>query len=188
MKKQSFFAFLAIALLFTTGSAFATCPTPYAGPYYLGPYTYADYTQDQSCYYSSGNMSSTSISCFSEPSWSIGSGGGYVSTSFTIGSSDWVGNPNNWSISSWIDASSPGGTAADHFEIDIDVVHPNNSVSYYTMLFWNGLMGSLSSCSGAHYTTFSANVGDTIIVTVGGANSGSANIVVSRPRIFSQSP
>jgi hypothetical protein len=184
MKVKFAVAALVVAVSLATGSAFASCPTPYSGPYYSGPYTWADYTQDFGCY--SPGLTQTSISCFSEPSWSFGSGTTSVSTSFTIGSTDWVGNPNHWDISSWADFSSPGGTANDRFEIDIDVVHPNNSVSYYTLVYWSGLQGSVSSCSGAFDGSFSATNGDTVIVSVTATNSGSATIVVSRPRIFSE--
>lgn len=189
MKSRIALAFLVTALSLSATSAFATCPTPYYGPYSVGPSTFADYTQDQSCYYTSGAISTGgSMGCSADPNYVIGSGGGYVLTSFTIGSGDWVGNPNHWEIDSWIDASSPGGTSADHFEIDINVTHPNNTVSYYTLIFWNGLMGSISDCNGGYGTYFTADHGDTITVIVGGANSGSANIVVTRPRIFSEYP
>ena len=187
MKSRSLLAFLVVLFSLGGGSTFASCPTPYFGPVVSGPYTWADYTQDQSCYYAP-NVAQTSISCFSEPSWSFGSGTHTASASFTIGTNDWVGNHNHWEASSWIDFASTGGTSADRFEIDVDVQHPNNSVSYYTVLFWSGLNGSISSCSGAYSNYFTADVGDTVTVTVSATNSGSANIVVSRPRIFSESP
>jgi hypothetical protein len=181
--KKSYLVVLLISL-FSIGSAFATCPTPYVGPYILGPTVYVDYTQDQGCYSTSGSVTATSISCFTEPSWSFGSGTSSVSTSFTLGSGDPVIDPTKWSAASFIDFSSPGSSVNDRFEIDVDVQHPNLTFSSYTVLFWSGLLGSISSCSNPATGYFTADTGDTIYVTVTAINSGSATIVISDPRIF----
>jgi hypothetical protein len=177
-----------VSLSLAAGNAFATCPTPYTGPTFAGPNTWATYSQDQACYSTSGNVSSSSISCFTEPSWSFGSGTSSVSASFTVGANDWVGNPAHWEADSWIDFSSSGGTSADRIEFDVDVTHPNSTVSHYTVIYWSGVNGSLSSCNGAYWNYFTADVGDTITVTIAATNSGSANIVATVPRIFTTSP
>jgi hypothetical protein len=90
-----------------------------------------------------------------------------------------------WAIESWIDFTSPNGTAGDNFEIDIDVQHPDYSVSRYTLLYWNGADGSISACGHGPFSTyFYANTGDTVTITVRATNSGNATIVVSTPRLF----
>jgi hypothetical protein len=188
MKHRLAFAVLVVSLSLAAGNVFATCPTPYTGPTFSGPYSWATYSQDQACYSTSGNVSSSSISCFTEPSWSFGSGTSSVSASFTVGANDWVGNPAHWEADSWIDFSSSGGTSADRIEFDVDVTHPNSTISRYTVIYWSGVNGSLSSCSGAYWNYFTADVGDTITITIAATNSGSANIVASVPRIFSTYP
>jgi hypothetical protein len=186
MKKLSLFAFSAL-LVFSAVNAFATCPTPPSGPYNVGYGPYMVYTQDQPCYTGTGSVTNTSIYCFYEPAWSFGSGNSYRQTSFTVGQNDIVENPNKWEIDTWIDFSSPGGTPSDNFEVDIDVQHPDWTVSRYTLLYWSGAYGSIDSCNGAKSRLFSANHGDVITITIRATNSGSANIVVSRPRLFNLS-
>ena len=76
----------------------------------------------------------------------------------------------------------------DNFEIDIDVQHPDYSVSRYTMTYWSGAYGSIDPCShGGFDTGFSAKTGDTVTITVRASNTGSATIQVSVPRIFNES-
>jgi hypothetical protein len=186
MRKLMFGAVvLAVVTLFGAGNALASCPTPYSGPYTSGPFSWADYTQDQSCYSTSGNISTSSINCFTNPSWSFGSGSSSVTTSFTVGAGDWVGNTAHWTAGARVDFSSTGGTSADRVEVDVDVTHPNYTVSHYTVIFWGGPQGSHSSCSN-DWNYFTADHGDTITITIAASNSGSANIVVSVPSIFSE--
>lgn len=152
-------------LLLVAQNAFAICDT---------------WTQARSSYSGSGNVTNTTVSCYVEDSWSFGSGNSYRQVSFNVTS---VQNPAGWFIGSYIDFSSPGGTPQDNFEIDIDVTHPNNSVSRYTLLYWSGAYGSLSSCPN-HSRYFTADVGDSVLVTIRATNSGNATIVVSTPRIY----
>jgi hypothetical protein len=186
MRRLGFPAVL-IMLCLWAGSAFATCPTAPIGPTTIGPNTWTNYTQDQACY-STSNASSSSISCFTEPSWSFGTGTGSASVSFTIGQNDWVGNTSHWTAGSWVDFSSSGGTSSDRFEIDVDVTHPNTTVSHYTVIFHSGLNGSISSCSGQLWNYFTANTGDTVTVTIATNKTSGGNIVVSVPQIFSNYP
>jgi hypothetical protein len=140
------------------------------------------WTQSRSGYSGSGNVTNVSgVSCYSTDAWSFGSGNSYRQKTFSVTS---VESSSGWWIGSYIDFSSSGGTPQDNFEIDIDVTHPDYSVSRYTLLYWSGAYGSLSSCDGIHYRYFTANVGDTITVTVRATNSGSANIVVTTPFIY----
>jgi len=173
MKKLSLF----VVVLLVSGTAFATCPTP---PFFC------NYSQDQSCYTGSGNVSNATADCFGFPSFSFGSGTGYRQASFTIGANDCILNPNRFDVTAYIDFDSPGGTSLDNFEIDADVTHPNNTVSRYTILYWSGAYGSLSTCD-YHATTgyFPATHGDTVTVYIRGTNSGNAKIKISVPYMHS---
>jgi hypothetical protein len=186
MKKLALISLL-FSLCFAAETASAICTAP-TGPVFSGPRYWYNYIQAQSCYTRSGNVTNTSVSCFYEPSWSFGSGNSYVQYSFTLGPNDPIVNANHWEIGSWIDFSSMVQTPQDNFEIDIDVTHPNWTVSRYTLLYWNGAYGSISSCSGQRYRTFAANTGDTVMITIRATNSGSGNIVVSVPRLFNIAP
>jgi hypothetical protein len=176
-----------VVVLFSAGAAFATCPTPPSGRQGSYPYYLYNYTQGQTCYSTSGNVSSGASLCgTSDPGWQFGSGTSTASASYTLGQSDPILDPNDWEIDAWIDLTSPGGTSADRVEVDVDVTHPNNTVSYYTLYFWSGASGNLSSCNGGHYKIFSANTGDTITITVAATNSGNATIKVSVPELFNK--
>ncbi|MBV9494892.1 MAG: hypothetical protein JOZ54_11650 [Acidobacteria bacterium] len=177
-----------VVLLCFSANAFATCPTPPTGPYMVGFTTFNDYTQDQSCYTTS-NTSAGSIACSGDPSWSFGTGTGSASVSFTIGAGDWVGATNHWSAGSWVDFTSLGGTSGDRFEIDVDVEHPNHTISRYTVIFHGGPNGNINSCSaGPIWAYFDADHGDTVTVSIGVTKTSTGTIVITRPRIFSQSP
>lgn len=159
MKK---FAIVSILLLFAH-NALAICDT---------------WTQPRSSYSGSGNVTNTT-SC-GDDGWSFGSGNSYRQVSFSVTS---VQNASNWFIGSYVNFSSPGGTPQDNFEIDIDVTHPDYSVSRYTLMYWSGAYGNLTDC-GIHYRYFTANVGDSVLVTIRATNSGGATILVSAPRIY----
>lgn len=150
-------------LLLVAHNAFAICDT---------------WTQSRSSYTGSGSVSNTTV-C-GDDGWSFGSGNSYRQVSFNVTS---VQNPSNWFIGSYVYFSSPGGTPSDNFEIDIDVTHPNYTVSRYTLMYWSGAYGDLTDC-GIHYRYFSADVGDSVLITIRATNSGSATINVSAPRIY----
>ena len=161
-------AILAVSL-FTAGSASASCYT---------------YTRPPSAYTLSGAVSSTTVSCSTDPAWAFGTGtSSYAITSFTLGPNDPIANPNNWQIGSWVNFISPGGTPSDNFEIDVNVGHPNGTVSYYTDLYWSGAYGTIP-CRGPIVKTFTANTGDTITAYVRATNSGTATIQITVPDIF----
>lgn len=164
-----------IALL--AHNTFATCTPPTSNQFGIS------YTQDQSCYTGMGLVSSSSIYCFTEPSWDFGWGNPYRTVSFTIGPNDPVWNPNKFTVGAWIDFYSPSGSMSDSIQIEVDVTHPNNTTTNYTPVYWNGTYGSLSSCSGQQWGYFTANTGDTVTVTVLATNSGNASITVSVPGI-----
>lgn len=169
-------AALAVLSFGLAGSAFATCPTP---AFFCG------YTQDRACYTTSGNVTNSGIGCNpGQASWTFGSGNSYAQASFTIGPNDCIINPDHFYIGSFIEFSSPGGTPQDNFEINIDVTHPNNTVSRYTLLYWSGAYGSLTDC-GMHDRYFTATNGDTVLVTIRSTNSGNATLVVSVPQLGS---
>jgi hypothetical protein len=184
MRKLSLISLFVFCL--AQASAYGICTSP-QGPYYLFTGSYYVYTQARSCYTGSGSVTNVTSSCPGDDAWSFGSGNSYRQVTFTLTSSEPIVNANKWDIGTWIDFSSPGGTPMDNFEVDIDVQHPDYSVSRYTLLYWSGAYGSLSACGyGPHNRLFSANTGDTVTITVRASNSGTANIVVSVPRLFNE--
>lgn len=184
MRKLSLVA--SLVFCFAQFSAYAICTSP-SGPYNVGYGWYYNYTQARSCYSGSGNVTNTTINCPGDDAWSFGSGNSYRQMSFTLTSGLPIENPAKWDIGSWVNFSSPGGTSSDNFEIDIDVQHPDYSVSRYTLTYWSGAYGSINACShGAFDRFFSANTGDIVTITVRASNSGNATIEVSVPRLFNE--
>jgi hypothetical protein len=169
-----------IALL--ANNVFAVCPTPPTSNQWN-----VSYSQDQSCWTSTGSatVTNSTISCFYAPSWIFGSGNGGRRVSYTIQPNDPIYNANKFTTGFWADLASPSATRYDWLEVDVQVTHPNNTVNSYLIYYWNGTYGSVSSCtllppSNVFYT---ANTGDKITVIVGMGNSGNATINVSVPSI-----
>ena len=144
MRKFSLVALLIVSMVQVSAYGICTSPT---GPYCLWPGCYYNYTQARSCYTGSGTVTNTTISCPGDDAWSFGSGNSYRQMSFTLTSNEPIENPAKWDIGSWVNFSSPGGTSSDNFEIDIDVQHPDYSVSRYTLTYWSGAYGSMTRCS-----------------------------------------
>lgn len=176
MKKVSLFALTLSLLLASHG--FATCPT--APTVYQTP-QYVDWTQDSSCYTLTGTISGTTVSCYSGAGWSFdGAGLNYAVASFTA-DGQYIENNSNWSAASFIELNSPGSSSSDWVELLAVVTH-NGSDTPYVLFYWDGSMGSLSGCA-QQYGTFSAVGGDTVSIKIYAANSGSATIRASYPRI-----
>ncbi|HEX3071617.1 MAG TPA: hypothetical protein VHX14_23850 [Thermoanaerobaculia bacterium] len=183
MKKLSLIAAV-VLLSLAAVNASATCsPSIY--------FTYW-YYEAPSCYTTSGNVSAHTLSCPSEDGWSFGyawlNTPATATASFPVQSGH-VQNPNHWTIQSWFEVNSPDHTVYDHVEINVDVVHSNGTHSYYNMmLLWNGSQGSDNGCNARTSGYFTADVGDTINVTVSSVNpSGNATINIAAPFVISNS-
>ncbi len=184
MKKLSLIAAV-VLLSLTAVNASASCnPSIY--------FTYW-YYEDPSCYTTAGNVTAHTLSCPNENGWSFGAYGWLNSPSTATASfpvqSGHVQNASHWTVQSWFQVSSPDQSWYDHVEINVDVLHSNGTHLYYnSLLSWNGTQGSDSGCNARTSSYFSANVGDTINVTVSAVNvSGNATIDIAAPFIISNS-
>jgi hypothetical protein len=184
MKRLSLFAFLVAVLAISNGVALAcpTAPSSLQGTY---PNQWYDYTQAAACYTTSGNVGSGSDDCMSGTVWQFNSGTSTVTTSFTLTSSDPILDSTKWYITDTLKLTSPGGTSGDRIEVDMDVTHPNLSVSHYTLYFWSGASGNLAC--GSHSAYFTANTGDTITIIIAATNSGTATIRANVPTLLNRS-
>ena len=175
--------FIVLFLTLAAGAALAQCPTSPSYGACCGV-TWVNWTQDQSCYSATAGVSADTVSCYYGAGWKFdGNYTTYVTTSFTPTSSQ-VYNPNNWSGGSFIELNSPSASAYDWVELAAYVYHPNNTVSQYSLFFWDGSRGNLSGCA-QQYGLFSASAGDTIVIRINALNgSGTATIRASVPTIF----
>lgn len=182
MKKLAL-GIVVILLSFGARSAFPQCPTaPTVVTGYPGS---VNYTQDTSCYTLTSGVSSTTVNCYFGSGWSFdGAYFMYATTSFAP-ASGYVINANNWSAGSFIEFNSPAGSAYDWIELAAYVQHQNNTVSQYSLFYWDGTMGTLSGCA-QQYGLFSADVGDTVTIRLNSTNANGATIRASIPRIFNE--
>lgn len=173
-RSHTFRALGAVLLVsLTSANAWASCPDVF-GPYQSSQGPYYQYDILPSCYTLSGGVTRATFIC-ADPGFNFGSGTGQATMNFTVTSSDPIEDPTRWFIATRLKLSSPGGTSSDRFELDVNVTHPNNTVSYYTNYYWSGVNAPLNC-----YTTgsnFTANVGDNIQIVFTGVNSGTATIL-----------
>lgn len=182
MKKLSL-SVVVILLLLGTGNAFAQCPT-ISGPYYQGIHSWDVYGMDDSCYTKTIGVSSTTVNCYGGSGWSFTDNWPMNShAEFTIGATDPV-VLNSWTASSFIEFNSPSSSASDWIGIAVYVYHTNNTVTPYSIFYWDGTMGTLSGCA-EQYGTFSATNGDTVKVQINASNgTTAATIKASIPRVI----
>lgn len=158
-----------------------------------GPFasSWWEYYKAASTWSTSGNVTQTTLSCSTAEGWQFGYA--WLNTPATATNSFYVcsdamisGHTDGWTIQANLQVSSPDSSWYDHVEINVDVLHPNNTHSYYnSLIWWNGTQGSDNGCQARGSGTFSASPGDTINVTVSSVNpSGNATIYVSTPVIF----
>jgi hypothetical protein len=182
MKKLSL-SIVVILLLLGTGNAFAQCHSV-LGPYSSGPISWYVYSQDQSCYSTTDGISADTVSCYTGSGWKFD--GAYLMNahmSITLGSTDPIIDANNWTASSFIEFNTSNGSAYDWIELAAYVQHPNNTVSMYSLFFWDGTMGNLNGCA-EKYGLFSANTGDTITIQINASDPHGATIRASVPRLI----
>jgi|ERR1041385_7178527 hypothetical protein len=142
-----------------------------------------------SCYTTSGNVSSHTLSCSSEVGWSFGQAQQNAPATAIASFQPQTGhvqNANHWTVVSWFEVNSPDASWWDHAEINVDVRHSDNSHSYYnSLIWWNGSQASDNGCTSRTSGYFAANVGDTITVTVEAVNpAGNATINIAAPIII----
>jgi hypothetical protein len=174
-------------LLLGTGNAFAQCH-PTIDSYMTGGYSWNVYEQDPACYTVTTGVSSTTVGCFYGGGWSFNDNWPMnVHTEFTLQTGDPIQNPNNWDIGSFIEFNSPSHSAYDWIGISVYVYHPNNTVSSYSIFYWDGTMGSLSGCA-QQYGTVTAHTGDTIKIQINSSNgTAGATIKASVPQVTNHS-
>jgi hypothetical protein len=182
VKKLSL-SFIVVLLLLGTGNAFAQCPS-ITGPFFQGTHSWDVYSLDESCYTKTIGVSSTTVGCYYGSGWTFTDNWPMNShTEFTIGANDPV-ILNNWNAGSFIEFNSPSNSAYDWIGIAVYVYHPNNTVSSYSIFYWDGTMGTLSGCA-EQYGSFSATNGDTVKVQINASNgTTAATIKASIPRVI----
>src|SRR3979409_1807913 len=111
---MKYVSLLLIALMFST-SAFANCPTQ-TGPYYAGVWEWFDFDFDTSCASTTGGVSTTTLSCNSNP-WSPYSLPAYQWNYFSGSVNYQMTVPNNvfsdFSVSVWVEFSDPHSYSGD---------------------------------------------------------------------------
>lgn len=183
MKKLSLLL-VVVCLLLGTGNAFATCHPSAYGPYTIGSLSYYLYDQPQNCYSLTSGVSNDVVGCNYVNGWSFS--GAYLmnaSTTFTLTSSDPIINSNKWLVGSNIEFNSPAADAYNWVQLAVYVYHPNNTVSQYSIFYWDGRDGTLSGCP-ERSGYFSADVGDTVTIQINALNTAGGTIRASTPTLF----
>lgn len=174
------------AFIFTAAlsmNAYAICPTTQAG-YCCGTYWY-QYNFAAGCAGTSGSVGASTLSCGSTPAYQF-TGSGTVSYSYTIDANDLFYNSARWSAGLLVDFDDPHNSPYNTLNASVSVTH-NGSTSSYTILAWDGLSGD-KACDRDDYGHFSADVGDTITVTITATNfnDGTMTIRAAAPFLFNQ--
>jgi len=174
-------AVLALAVTFAVPNAFAGCPT-ITGPHAVGGAEWFQYDFDTNCASTSGNVSSTTLSCYSTPAYSFnyqsgGPFGGTVSYSFTADVTSSV-----WEADIFYDFDDPNVNWYNYLLATVTVTHNGSSSQYYIVIH-HGTNGS-ASCD-RPYVNFSAQSGDTITIDITGSNYYSnTSMKASAPTLF----
>lgn len=171
------FAVLAVVVAFAAPLAFATCPTPPAGPYYVFPLSWYDYTPSSTCVVANGSASAIT-GCDSDPAWSTGSTVATVAYTFTVNQT----GITFWSAGAVVKIIDPTNSVGNFIDIYALVTH--NGVDTETLLYSIDGTGSDVNClrkSGY----FDAAYGDTVQIIINSRKpSASATIEVGVPKIF----
>ncbi|HJQ36674.1 MAG TPA: hypothetical protein VKB93_06015 [Thermoanaerobaculia bacterium] len=167
------------AVAVTAPSAFAVCPTPPAGPYYMSPLSWWDYTPEQTCLSDNGDQEYSTMWCYSTPAWTIGtSSQANISYTFTASEDDL----EYWDSSIRVEFNDPTNSSSNWVELWAKVTH--NGVTTSTLLWqFDGADGDLSCARRGG--SFTAVTGDTVKIEIKARKvSGTATIQVSVPMIF----
>lgn len=186
---MKYVSLLLIALMFST-SAFADCPTQ-TGPYYAGVWGWFDFDFDTSCASTTGNVSTTTLSCNSTP-WSSYSLPAYQWNYFSGSVSYQMTVPinvfSNFSVSVWVEFSDPHSDSGDAISATVYAMRNSTVTHLETIFIHGGNQGSLS-CTRFDSSEFTASPGDTITVVMGGQTyNWDATMKISTPTIFSSYP
>lgn len=170
------FAVLAVVVVLAAPLAFATCPTPPAGPYYVSPLSWYDYTPSTSCITASGSASAIT-GCGGNPGWSTGSTTATLSYTFTVNQS----GISIWSAGVRLRFIDPTNSTGNYVELKARVTH--NGVATETLLYTLDGTGSDVSCS-RKFDYFNAAYGDTVEIIVNSRKpSSTATIEVEELQI-----
>jgi hypothetical protein len=171
---------MTIALVLVAPASFATCPTAPQGPYaFGGGPAWMDYTPtSNSCIYTE-YATPTTMWCFSEPAYSIGSTMAVVSYDFDINDSDLSGQ---WDADMFLEFNDPNNSVFNWVEMFARVTH--NGVTTSTRLFeMDGTDGDVSC--GRRGGSFTAANGDHVkIITYAKKGSANATLQVGMPHIY----
>jgi hypothetical protein len=178
-RMKYFTVILVLAVAFFPVNTFASCPDVH--PEIFGPGTGTTlFSFDTSCASTSGDVSGTTMSCYSWAGhqWDLGSGS--VDYSMTVPSG--YGGPH-FSVSIYVDFSDPGSYSSNSISATVIVWH-NGSPSSNSFFFHNGTQGSMG-CDLVGSGYFSAADGDTIEVSMTGTKySSGATMKIAPPYIF----
>lgn len=176
-------------LLFTTASAFATCPT--IASHTCCGVSWYEFDVDSSCLSSSG-VSGATLSCsmggyeyntglYDSASWSFT----VPADNTSISNGGTYGLRSSWTASVWVDFNSPTSSFYDNINGTLTVTHGGSNTNYGIFSFY-GNYSSSQSCS-RQDVAFSATNGDTITVTISATRGDSAaTIKATEPIIFNQ--
>lgn len=161
-------------------AAFAACPD-ITGPYCLFAGCYYIYEQSPSCAGTTGNVSSTTLWCYSTPALQFGTGSSSATYSFVVGPNDPVSNNMTVDLR-YVEWSDPNASIYNTLTATVSVTH-NGSTSSQTFYSINGQ--TTQSCALSSYATFSAAHGDTITVTINTTiYNSNVTAQVGSPKIF----
>ena len=184
MKKLTLIAFVLLGTV-VAGNASAQCVSITNG----GSWTM--YQISRGCWNRTTNVTNASgLSCHYPDGWLFGtnsaSNPGRAYAGFQVASTG-TRNPDHWMVEMGVDFTTYTGDVNEDIGVDISVLHPNGSYTYYwALLDWNGTRGNSNGCTTIWNSGyFSAHAGDVINVTVRGANpSGTAFEGTSTPALI----
>lgn len=174
---------LVVVLTVFPVNAYAGCPTQ-TGPYYSGFWVWFDFDFDTSCASTTGNVSTSTLSCYSFPSYQWNYGSGSVDYQMTVPG----GVYPNFSVSVFVDFSDPHSYSGDAIAATVIAMHGSTVTHSETIFIHQGNQGSLS-CARFDSSSFTASNGDTIEVSLTGQSYYSdASMQISTPIVFSTYP
>lgn len=182
MNRVKLFTAVFLAVLLTTTSASASCPSAVYG-YNIGGYgSYYIFYVDSSCLSSSSVTPSTLGGC-GDSAYEFGTGySQYTEWSFVVPANGTTINngtfnqiSTNYSVKLFIDFNSPTQTFYDNIIGTVTVNH-NGSNSYTTFLALYGNSAATETCH-EHDGNFTATNGDTITIRLAVTKWGSGSVI-----------